>query len=165
MGTNYTRIPTEDEMNDRKLQLIKDITEMSIEPEIIERGFNFPINDSWDTQSPWGKFIEGTSVHLGKRSSGWKFCWDLNDKKYYTNKEEMFAFIRSGRVVDEYGDLMDNEEFIKMALEWGEPDGYVYDKAYVDMEFARSGYRPIFVDDHYDIEIDGLRFSRSTDFC
>ena len=77
----------------------------------------------------------------------------------------MFAFIRSGRVVDEYGDLWDNEEFIKMALEWGEPDGYVYDKAYVDMEFARSGFYPYNPEEHYDIEIDGLRFSRHTNFC
>lgn len=152
-------------MNRRKEQLVLDITNMEMSPSNIERNMCAPIEDSWECESPWDKFIRGTNIHLGKRSGGWKFCWDLNDKKYYTNKEEMFAFIRSGRVVDEYGDLMDNEEFIKMALEWGEPDGYVYDKAYVDMEFARSGYRPIFVDDHYDIEIDGLRFSRSTDFC
>jgi len=50
---------------------------------------------------------------LGKRSSGWKFLWNWNDSKYYKTKEELFEFIRSGRVVNEYGDQMDQEEFIQ----------------------------------------------------
>jgi len=39
-------------------------------------------------------------------------------------KIELFKFIRSGRVVDEYGEIMDVEEFIQMALDWGKEDGW-----------------------------------------
>lgn len=139
---------------------------MDMSPSTIERNFNFPIDDSWDTQSPWDKFIDGSNVHLGKRSGGWKFCWDFNEKKYYTNKEELFAFIRSGRVVDEYGTEWDVEEFIKMALEWGRPDGAVYNKEYEDEQFRKTGFRPVFTgSDYYNYEIDGLVISKSTNFC
>jgi len=64
-------------------------------------------------------------THLGKRSAGWKFLWNFHNDKYYSNKEELLNFIRSGKVIDEYGKKHDTEEFLKMALEWGEPDGQV----------------------------------------
>jgi hypothetical protein len=51
MGTNYYRIPTASE---------------------VERGFRYIETDSdlpyLDIANPWDEFIEGTSIHLGKRS-------------------------------------------------------------------------------------------------
>lgn len=164
MGTNYYRIPTEEEMLARKRQLLYDVENMELTPFNIERSFRLEKKDSWDSESPWDIFIESTKIHLGKRSSGWKFLWNFNDNKYYTNKEELLKFIRSGRVVDEYGDELDTEEFIKVALEWGQPNGLVVDEEYRKKQ-RMSGVGDFFLDAmHDDKIIDGLRVSSVTDF-
>lgn len=92
---------------------------------------------------------------------GWKFCWNFNNNKYYSNKEELLKFIRSGRVVDEYGNLQDNEEFIKMSLEWGAEDGLIVDEKYMK---NNESYHFLNQEKYYDKIIDGLRVSSSTDF-
>jgi hypothetical protein len=147
MGTNYYRIPSVEEMEKRKQELINNINSIDISQLSIE------------SNSIWDLFTDGTNIHLGKRSSGWKFLWNFNDKKFYSNKEELLNFIRTGRVVDEYGNEMDVEEFITMALVWGQPDGYDHEK------YRREHPRQY----HYDFEvkeeyIDGLRVSPSTQF-
>jgi hypothetical protein len=166
MGTNYTRIPLASEMDERRFKLIEDVTKLELTPDNIEMGFNLPIEDSFDRESIWDKFINGTNVHLGKRSSGWKFCWNFHNNKYYSNKEELLSFIRSGRVVDEYGDEWNVDEFIKMAFEWGEPDGLVVNDEYRKKERVR-GHGSFWLDSekYDDLIIDGLRVSTSTDFC
>jgi hypothetical protein len=166
MGTNYTRIPLASEMDERRFKLIEDVTKLELTPDNIEMGFNLPIEDSFDRENIWDKFINGTNVHLGKRSSGWKFCWNFHNNKYYSNKEELLAYIRSGRVVNEYGEEQDVEEFIKMALEWGEPDGWVVNEEYRKKERVR-GHGSFWLDSekYDDLIIDGLRVSTSTDFC
>ena len=164
MGTNYYRIPTESEIETRKEQLLARVHEMPVTPTFIENDFRFidNPNDEWSSLSPWDEFVDGTNIHLGKRSSGWKFCWNFHNNQYYKDKESLLNFIRSGRVVNEYGDEMDREEFITMALEWGQPDGLVADKEYFDTtEHHRWMSNP---EDYYDKEIDGLRVSSSTEF-
>jgi hypothetical protein len=166
MSTNYYRIPKASEVRLKYLDLVEQISDMDIfspgqiydEFRTIEKGF-----ERWN---PWDNFIDGLNIHIGKRSSGWKFLWNFQDNKFYTNKEELFKFIRSGRVVDEYGELQDTEEFIKMALEWCYPDGYVLDENYVLEQTKKPNYRPSFVNlsDYYDKEIDGLRVSSSAEF-
>lgn len=168
MGTNYYRIPTVSEMEAKKKKLQDRVEELDLSSGTIERGFCTLENSesSWEYHSPWSEFIDGTSIHLGKRSMGWKFCWNFNKEKYYKNKEELLSFIRSGRVVDEYGDEQDIEEFIEMALNWGEPDGFIYGQAYLD-HMKKEGYHRDYGYDHekyFDIIIDGLRVSTSTDF-
>jgi hypothetical protein len=143
MGTNYYRIPSVEEMKKRKQELIA----------TIEKENNFIIQSIWDI------FTEDSNIHLGKRSSGWKFLWNFNDKKFYSNKEELLNFIRTGRVVDEYGNEMDVEEFITMALVWGQPDGY-------DLKRYRQEHPRQY---HYDFEekeeyIDELRVSPNNEF-
>jgi len=166
MSTNYYRIPKQKVVREKYLELAEQVSSMDIfspgqiynEFRIIEKGF-----ERW---SPWDNFIDGLNIHIGKRSSGWKFLWNFQDNKFYTNKEELFKFIRSGRVVDEYGELQDTEEFIKMALEWGQPGGYVLDENYVIQQAKKPNYRPILSDmsKYYDKEIDGLRVSSSAEF-
>ena len=165
MGTNYYRIPQASEMDERKFKLIEKINNLDLSPSNIECEFNEPIDDQWGRENPWGIFIDGTNIHLGKRSSGWKFCWNFHKDKYYSNKEELLSFIRSGRIVDEYGDEQDVEEFITMALEWGEPDGLVVNQEYRRKE-RTNGMGSFFDKPEYDDKIiDGLRVSSSTDFC
>ena len=168
MGTNYYRIPTHAEMLEKKFKLQERIEALDISPETIERGFCTLENSEsvWEYHSPWSEFIEETSVHLGKRSMGWRFCWNFNKEKYYRNKEELLAFIRSGRVVDEYGAEEDIEEFIEMAFSWGEPDGHIYNQAYLD-HMKKEGYHRDYGYDqskYFDLIVDGLRVSTSTEF-
>lgn len=164
MGTNYYRIPKASEVEKKKRLLESRIRKMPITPSSIERGFMYIDNptDEWSSLSPWDEFIEGTSIHLGKRSSGWKFCWNFHNNQYYKDKESLLNFIRTGRVVDEYGEEMNVEEFITMALEWGQPNGLVADEKYFNTTNHHSWMSN--PSDYFDKEIDGLRVSSSTEF-
>lgn len=162
MGTNFYRIPTEDEMQERKDRLHVRIIGLKLKPDLIGSGFRYIENEGdYDIKSPWEEFIEGTNVHLGKRSSGWKFCWNFHEKKFYSNKEELLSFISSGRVIDEYGNLINHEEFIEMAFNW---DGIIFDEAYEKEQSEKPGYLP-HGSKYHDKIIDGLRVSSSPDFC
>ena len=166
MGTNYYRIPTHEEMVSRKQTLIGFITDLELSPENIESGFKLiSPRKEWEWFSPWDMFREDTNIHLGKRSSGWKFCWNFHKDKYYSDKESLLEFIRSGRVVDEYGDEWNVEEFITMALEWGEPDGLVVNEIYRIQQRAKGAGSFFDKPEYDDIIIDGLRVSSATDFC
>ena len=161
MGTNFYRIPTEAEILARKQKLIEDINNLDLSASSVGDGFRVEVEDSWERKSCWDDFVEGTNIHLGKRSSGWKFCWNFHKDKYYSTKEELLAFVRSGRVVDEYGTEHDVEEFIEMALNWNEPDGLVFDE---DYEKNKSGSSYFHGPKYWDRVIDGLRVSSSTEF-
>jgi hypothetical protein len=161
MGTNFHRIPTEAEMLDKRQKLIDAVMNIDLSPSQIERNFGVEQEGSWEYHTCWDNFTDGTNIHLGKRSGGWKFCWNFNDNKYYSNKEELLAFIRSGRVVDEYGDEQDVEKFIEMALNWGEPDGLVFDEEYENNKTNPSYFHG---PKYWDTLIDGLRVSTSTEF-
>jgi len=165
MGTNYYRIPTVEEMESKKKILIQQVIDLELSPFNIERGFRVEKKDTWQTESPWDNFLDDTSIHLGKRSGGWKFCWNFHKDKYYSNKEELLYFIRSGRIVDEYGDEWDNEVFIEMSMNWGEPDGLLVNEEYRKKQ-RQKGMGSFFDDPRYDdLIIDGLRVSSSTEFC
>jgi len=165
MGTNYYRIPKASEMEERKFKLLQNVTDLKLTPDNIERNFSLPKEDSFESESIWDVFLKDTNIHLGKRSGGWKFCWNFHKNKYYSNKEELLNFIRSGRVVDEYGEEQDVNEFIVMALNWGEPDGLVVNEDYRRRERAR-GHGAFWLDNekYDDLIIDGLRVSSSTEF-
>lgn len=158
MGTNYSRIPKSKDIAYKHALMVEKIMKLDIwDPSNVKNHFKV-IEDGFDRLSPWDEFTDELTVHLGKRSSGWKFCWNFHDGKYYSNKEELFEFIRSGRVVDEYGELMDTEEFIEMALNW---DGIIADEEY----FKNNKNNCFFNWEKYvDRVIDGLRVSSATEF-
>ncbi len=165
MGTNYYRIPSEDEVKLRHKKLLDDIRDLDLSPKSIERGFESDSNDFALISNDWSEFLKGIKVHLGKRSGGWQFLWDFNDNEYYSNREELFSFIRSGRVIDEYSDELNVEDFIEMALNW-EPNGKYICEDYYRKEFDEKGIsRPFYSTTPYDKEIDGLRVSSYTGFC
>jgi hypothetical protein len=165
MSTNFYRIPTEDEIKVKHNQLQIDILNMDLSVLSIESGFRVAIDDQWNGENPWETFMDKINIHLGKRSGGWKFCWNFHDNKYYSNKEELLNFIHTGRVIDEYGDEIEVEEFIEMALSWGEPDGAIYDKEYRMKQWDKGTGTFLHTDSYDDKVIDGLRVSSSTDFC
>jgi len=164
MGTNYYRIPLEEEVENKKFELEEAVREMSITPSSIGGGFDTSGETSWDIHTPWDKFIENINVHIGNRSSGWKFVWNFQDNIYFSNKKELLIFLRAGRIIDEYNEEIDTEEFIKMALDWGEPDGFIYNQDYVN-NIEGSNFYSESNKANFDLEIDGLRVSVSKDFC
>ena len=164
MGTNYYRIPKVDDVNRSYQKFMARLQQMDRwDPSLILNGYRFidDPEDEWSSLTPWDEFTKDMSIHLGKRSMGWKFCWNFHDGKYYTNKEELLEFIRKGKVVDEYGQTIEVEEFIEMALNWGEPNGWVADKSYFE-SMERSSF--LNREEYYDKDIDGLRVSSSTEF-
>jgi hypothetical protein len=161
MGTNFYRVPKGHEMIKREQKMRIRLEAMDvINPSDISRRFRSIEVGEWDSISLWDEFLEGTNIHLGKRSGGWKFIWNWNNGKYYKTKEELFEFIRSGRVVDEYGQQIDVEEFIIMALEWGKDDGWDSETYYKDHPEHITPWS----NEKHEKYIDGLRVSTSTDF-
>ena len=161
MGTNFYRVPKGHEMikREQKMRMRLDAMDV-INPSDISRRFRSIEVGEWDSISLWDEFLEGTNIHLGKRSGGWKFIWNWNNGKYYKTKEELFEFIRSGRVVDEYGQQIDVEEFIIMALEWGKDDGWDSETYYKDHPEHITPWS----NEKHEKYIDGLRVSTSKDF-
>ena len=161
MGTNFYRIPKSSDIVIRHQKLYEKVSKLDLwDVSKIKCNFSEPKENGFEFQSIWDDFIEDMNVHLGKRSMGWKFCWNFHKNKHYSNKEELLSFIRSGRVIDEYGDLQDTEEFIEMTLTWCK-DGCDDKKYYEDNPENKS----IWVGEKYDDKyVDGLRVSSSVDF-
>jgi hypothetical protein len=162
MGTNFYRIPTEKELEQRKNRLQTRIRQMDLKPSSVNRGFNIGGgSDEWTNRSPWDEFTEDIQIHLGKRSMGWKFCWNFHDNKHYHNKESLETFVRSGRVIDEYGEEISPDEFLEMAYNWC-VDGW--DNQKYDEENPSHRISWIDKSKYYDTYIDDLRISSSKDF-
>lgn len=162
METNYYRVPTEGEMEERRKGFLERMSTIELSPVNIERKFRLYGSDdqySWESSSPWEDFIDGSSVHLGKRSGGWKFLWNFHQNEYYRDKESLLSFIRSGRIVNEYGEEIPPDDFIEMALSWGQPDGWDTQTYY-----AENPTRSNIESRYYDIYVDGLRISTATEF-
>jgi len=162
MGTNFYRIPTEKELEKRKNVLQTRIRQMDLKPSSVNRGFNIGGGpDEWTNRSPWDEFTEDIQIHLGKRSMGWKFCWNFHNNKHYSTKEELFEFIRSGCIIDEYGEEITPDEFIEMATTWC-VDGYDSQTYHKENPSHRVAW--IDLDRYHDTYVDELRVSNSTDF-
>ena len=166
MGTNYYRIPSAAEMERRRKELIEMIVNVSIDATSIANYFR-EYEDDEDplvNLSAWDKFTHDIKIHVGKRSGGWKFLWNFNDNRFYSNREELLSFIRSGRIVSEYGDEEPVEEFIEMALDWGQPDGLIFNEEYEKKLLEKNPNAWVHGSKYWDLEIDGLRVSTCTEF-
>ena len=161
MGTNYYRIPTAAEMEKRKQLLQTQVRSLDVSPMSICQGFTYDNPNGFDRYSPWDIFTEDIEIHLGKRSGGWKFCWNFHNDKYYNDKESLEMFVKSGRVIDEYGEELSPDEFLKMAYEWC-TDGWDSQKYYEERPQDRVAW--IDYSKHMDRYVDGLRISSSTEF-
>ena len=154
MGTNYYAVK---KSSDRKKDLddmISNLQELEVNNQLDRNvvGIVYEFNES------------NQEVHLGKSSYGWKFCWNFNDNKWYSSKKELIDFVMSaGAIVDEYGAEQDAAEFLEWALN---KSGWSYNEEYVKYHYDdKSKPKPFTAHpDYYDLEIDGLRVSTSTDF-
>lgn len=167
MSTNYYRSPSNEILSDNRNRLIDRIFEINLtDSRELELQFK-TIPDGYNNLiTPWEEFTKDIQIHLGKRSAGWKFCWNFHDNKFYSNKEELLNFIREGIIIDEYGQKIDPEEFITMALDWGQPDGHIYNKEYLEyLRKDNQSYGTYLTDESsFDKIIDGLCVSSHTDF-
>ena len=191
MGTNYYAriLPTLEEKENLK-KLIDSDDFYAIEKEV---------------QRLYGESTEydkGAEIHLGKRSGGWKFLFNPNYERYYKlTKEGLKEFLNkpnviiyseyfnSGTGILEYIDDPDKvnskeylwtpQQFLYMAFNWGQPDGWD-GESYEKWEMSRGkgyqgytrygdsrerywrekGYNP----SYYNFYNDGLRWSTCCEF-
>ena len=83
-------------------------------------------------------------IHLGKSSYGWKFCFQLNGKKYYKNIEELKEWLKDKEIYNEYENPISYDKFweiveMRQKLKKSQDDDYVinidgYD--FLDYEFS-----------------------------
>lgn len=157
MGTNfYARIIPTEEMK----ETLKRAIDNNSYGEIIHLVDTF----YGDVHNECGCGYVGGNVHLGKRSMGWKFLWNPNVYEipqghndedgqwrwdpsksycyYDLTREGLKKFIdrEDVEIYDEYHRLWDKEEFWKMALEWGQEDGWDGD-TYEEYEMKKGTAR------------------------
>ena len=117
-------------------------------------------------------------IHIGKRSSGWKFLWDVHDFRYYKpTKEALMEWLKSGDIIDEYGEHFTFEQFMKEQLGVCYlEDGYdleryykenpQFNKCYMGERYVRDFYNThnVPVDRYGEFYLDDLRCTISEDF-
>ena len=159
MGTNYSRIPKSKDIIYKHALMVEKIMKLDIWDAANVNNHFRVIENEFGRTSPWEEFTDELTVHLGKRSMGWKFLWNFNEDKFFKDKESLLEFIKSGRILDEYGDELSQDEFIEMSFSWGQEDGFDSESYYLKYPESRNSWsKP----ERY---VDGLRISDSTDFC
>lgn len=90
---------------------------------------NSIINNDYDSV----REILPEDIHIGKRSGGWKFHWDHNYFQYYKpSKESLIEWLKSGQIVDEYGDEFTFDQF------WNEEIDHFLYEGYDMASFAKK---------------------------
>lgn len=151
MGTNYYAriIPSKA----RKSKLKQAIDEDRFD--LIKELYNEMYSES-------NKYEEGSVIHLGKRSAGWKFLFNPNYERYYKlTKKSLMEFLSRPDIIiySEYCDINNNkysndpdknnslwtpQQFMDMATHWGYDnnawDGESYEKWELDKNPNYQGY-------------------------
>jgi hypothetical protein len=61
------------------------------------------------------KMLIPSSVHIGKASMGWQFCFNHNNWEHFNKSlESIEEFLNSSKIEDEYGKPVSVEDFWKM---------------------------------------------------
>lgn len=60
--------------------------------------------------------------HIGKSSHGWAFTFQGYRAERLTSWRAWKEFLQSQTIVDEYGDLIDYDDFVGMIETWKSPD-------------------------------------------
>ncbi len=106
-------------------------------------------------------------IHLGKRSAGWQFLWNLNEKDFYeANLKSIKEFLENnaGWIENEYGDKFTVDEFLNDEIK-----NWLYkDDSHCDaISYHQKHPEEILTDTpgKHEFQSDGLRFSKFTEFC
>lgn len=105
-------------------------------------------------------------IHLGKRSSGWQFCWEAHPEYYEDNLQSIKKFLSKDNIViyNEYGEEFTLDQFIKKEIGkamYNDPENYINDEQYCKKYNESYIYtRP----ELYWTSKDGLRFQKG-EFC
>lgn len=134
-------------------------------------------NDDWEEVR--GCLPE--DVHIGKRSGGWKFLWDAHFFRYYKpNKQALFDWLKSGQIIDEYGEKFTFDQFINEEIKGWLDKGWDMESYYESNPTELSShtyfksvirnFTQLYPDFEYEINkygefyLDDLRFTVLEDF-
>lgn len=111
MGTNfYAKIKMLPRSKARIESYVEDMREAVSKEDFVKFS-----NTLDDLVYDWGEIKGESEIHLGKRSYGWAFLWDLNGMKYYKpSLRSIISFIKKNNavIVDEYGSEFTLNEFL-----------------------------------------------------
>lgn len=119
-----------------------------------------------------------SEVHIGKRSAGWKFLWNVNKFKYFhPNKESFIKFLKTyGQIFDEYGreysfeEFWNNEvgEFLYTGLDlksYYEENKELYKYHPEDKELIPFKNLNLNINEHGEFYLDDMRCCINDEFC
>lgn len=133
------------------------------------------------------EMVTRANIHLGKRSAGWVFDWDVNELKYYEpTLESIKSWVEKSEatIMNEYGEKFTWDEFMEeiKGVLYDKPDLLTGERYYKQYPEHRTGYiheyakmipllkkytkdnyiNPVY---HDMVTKEGLRVSLFTDFC
>lgn len=79
-----------------------------------------------------------TEYHIGKSSYGWSFSFHGYREERLVSWDTWKEFLKDRRIVDEYGDLIDYDEFVKMIETFKSPD-YVREDGRKNQQHNEAG--------------------------
>lgn len=136
----------------KKIQEIdQKVTEFRAEIRGYTRNSSIELDDMIDEWAEMKK-KEIETIHIGKRSAGWRFLFNHNNWKYYNTIEEMVKFLKECELVTEYGTVEPFEDFWK-------------DVAYRQGTCVPASTKSVGQSDLWYVIKDGYEFSTSTEFC
>lgn len=105
-------------------------------------------------------------IHLGKRSAGWQFLWNLNKCRYYAeNLKSIMHFLNTGggHIENEYGETFSVDAFINDEI----GKSLYKDEKHCDLaEYYNKHPKEMLCNpNNEEFTLEGLRFSRHTEFC
>ncbi len=113
---------------------------------------------------------ESHCIHLGKRSAGWQFMWDFHKGKYYdANLDSIKQFLTTagGYIESEYCQRIPVDTFFGEEIATSlYKDASHLDYAEYQKQHPEDSYYSYFIPSAEEFTSDdGLRFSRTSDFC
>lgn len=123
MGTNfYANIPFGERRTKKLKEYLKEM-KSAIDNNNVDK-FDSLIDD---INFDWSEIKKECYVHLGKRSAGWAFCWDLNRMKYYKpSLDSIIVFLNTPGlfITDECGKRYTKDEFFDEIKHWLHPSDH-----------------------------------------
>jgi hypothetical protein len=168
VGTNYYAILTEKEINEKKIKLMQRVIDLDLSHKGMLNGFTwYRSKDDYDTVDPWSEFLEDVKIHIGKSSGGWKFIFNKNRWRFYSDIKSLKQFMKKRVIVDEYSRIVSFDEFWKMVEEkqLNGTDSKTYYESKKGENVSAVYKESMRENGYYEDKIEGYIFSHSDDFC